>query len=214
VVDGQPAQFEIVYGHRRCQACLEEGVPVNAEVVEVMTDLELFEAMARENRGRKNLSAYEQGVMYQDALKKGLYSSARKMEDALNLNHSDCTRALQLAKLPITVIKAFASPLDLQYRWAGQLAEAMQKDPEGLLLNAKKMATDRGALSATEVFQQLIAKPGTKAKQTLEIVVAGKKLAALRHGPKGRAVLEFETDVLRPDKSDDLITLIKNFLAN
>lgn len=156
VVDGQPEFFEIVFGHRRFQACVEESLKVNAVIVDHMTDLELFEAMERENRGRKNLSAWEQGMMYQDALKKGLYPSARKLEEALNLNHSDCTRALQLAKLPKAVVNAFATPLDLQVRWSKYLTDAMQKDPDIVLSRAATLSKMNPRPSASDVFKELV----------------------------------------------------------
>ncbi len=213
VVDGQPEHFEIVYGHRRYQACLEEGLKVNAVIVDRMTDVQLFEAMERENRGRKNLSAWEQGMMYQDALKKGLYASARKMEDALNLNHSDCARALQLAKLPMTVVQAFESPLDLQVRWAKHLTDALQKDPEGLLANAREITKNRNGKSPSEVFDGLIGKPSSTMSDVQEISVAGKKLALFKVGPKGRVVLEFEPGALKPQKHAELVALVSKLLA-
>src|ERR1035437_3209502 len=130
VVDGQPPKYEIVFGHRRHHACLELGLMVNAVIVEEMNDRALFEAMDRENRGRKNLSAWEQGRVYDEAIKKGLYSSGRNLEEALGLNHSDVVRALQLAKLPKEVVDSFATPLDLQVRWAKPLADSLQRDPD------------------------------------------------------------------------------------
>ena len=59
VFDGQTPIYEIAFGHRRHRACLELGLAVQAVVVDRMDDRTLFEAMDRENRGRKNLSAWE-----------------------------------------------------------------------------------------------------------------------------------------------------------
>ena len=204
VVDGQPASYEIVFGHRRYQACIDAGLKVNAVIVDHMTDVELFEAMERENRGRKNLSAWEQGMMYQDALKKGLYSSARKLEEALNVNHSDCTRALQLAKLPEVVIKAFETPLDLQVRWAKPLTDAIQKDPDSMLAVAKRIALDRKGLSPQEIFERLIGKPTPLPNKSEEVLVAGKRVATFKMGTGGRAVLEFEPGSVKPEKQSQL----------
>jgi ParB family chromosome partitioning protein len=214
VVDGQPEEFEIVFGHRRFQACVEAGLKVNAVIVDHMTDLELFEAMERENRGRKNLSAWEQGMMYQDALKKGLYSSARKLEDALNLNHSDCARALQLAKLPEALVRAFESPLDLQVRWAKPLTDAMQKDPDSLLAAARKIASDRNGLSPLEIFERLVGKSAQQANEVQEIMVLGKRVATFKTGSTGRAVIEFEAGSLKPGKQNQLVAMIGKFLAS
>jgi ParB family chromosome partitioning protein len=186
VIDGQSAQYEIVYGHRRYQACLEEGLKVNAIVVDKMEDRYLFEAMERENRGRKDLSAWEKGMMYQSAIDRNLYGeinskgvvdkqiSARGLAAQLNLNQSDLSRSLQLAKLPEEVVKAFVTPLDLQVRWAKDLTDAMQKDPESLLANARQIAANRSGLSATQVFEKLISK-SIKASDSHEILVGGKK---------------------------------------
>ena len=67
--------FELIFGHRRHRACLELGIPVLAAVEEA-SDVSLFEQMERENRGRKNLSAWEQGGIIRKRLDEGLYTAA------------------------------------------------------------------------------------------------------------------------------------------
>ena len=210
VVDGQPELYEIVFGHRRYQACKEEGLPVNAVIADAMTDLELFEAMERENRGRKNLSAWEQGKMYQDALDKGLYPSARKLEEALNVNHSDCARALQLAKLPLSVITAFQTPLDLQVRWAKPLGDALEKNPDVLLANAEAISEERkgGAeLVASEVFARLVGLEVAKAVS--KVIKVGSKSFTVTE-KAGQVSYQFEK--LEKSKRDQIETLIKGVL--
>ena len=212
VVDGQPPQYEIVFGHRRHQACLELGLTVNAVIVEEMNDRALFEAMDRENRGRKNLSAWEQGRMYAEAIKKGLYSSGRNLEEALGLNHSDVVRALQLAKLPKEVVDAFATPLDLQVRWAKPLADALQRDPDVVLVRAREITKNRSELNAAQVFECLIGKDEKLAPEEIQISAHGRKVATLRTGSKGRVVIEFEIDVLPANKRPAFAKLITEFL--
>lgn len=213
LVDGQPVGFEIVFGHRRHQACLELGLLVSAVVVDDMDDRALFEAMDRENRGRKNLSAWEQGRMYDEAIKKGLYPSIRRLEEALGVNHSDAVRAVQLSKLPKEVVSAFATPLDLQVRWSKPLADALQRDPDGVLARAKEAGKKRGSLDATEVFELLVGTAPKPAPKEIDILAAGKKLATVRTGPKGRAFVEFEAGVLPVEKHEALAKLLKEFLT-
>jgi len=213
VVDGQPAEFEIVFGHRRHQACLELGLPVSAVVVEGMTDQALFEAMDRENRSRKNLSAWEQGRMYDDAVKKGLYPSMRRLEEALGVNHSDAVRAVQLAQLPKEAVAAFATPLDLQYRWSKPLTDAMGRDPDAFLARAKDAAKKRGTLAASEVFELLVGRPTKSAPIEFVVSAAGKKAATLKAGLKGRAMVEFEPGALSPDRFEELRKLLSTFLG-
>lgn len=133
-----PPEFEVVFGHRRHRACLELGLPVLA-MVEALSEQDLFVQMERENRNRADLSAWEQGAMYAKALDGGLYPSNRQLAAAIGRDVGDVGKALALARLPKVVIDAFATPLDLQFRWAKPLSDAQQRDPELLLTRAKSL---------------------------------------------------------------------------
>ena len=147
--------YELVFGHRRHRACLELGLPLQAMVSD-MSDQALFEAMERENRARKNLSAWEQGTMYKRALDEGLYPSQRRLADALGVDVSLVSKSLSLARLPQAIVGAFASPLDIQFRWAQPLAEALQKDPEAMLARAAAVSGQGAGLPAAQVLQALV----------------------------------------------------------
>jgi ParB family chromosome partitioning protein len=211
VFDGETPSYEIVYGHRRYQACLELGLPVNAVVVERMSDTELFAEMDRENRARKNLSAWEQGRMYDDALKSGLFSSVRKLSESLGVNLSDASRAIQLAKLPKEVIGAFASPLDLQVRWAKPLADALQADPDGVLARARTLAKAREGLGAGEVCDRLIGKGASAQPTSVAVHAGGKQVAELKLGSKGRAAVEIFPGMLKPERHDEFVKHLASF---
>jgi ParB family chromosome partitioning protein len=59
------------------------------------------------------------------------------MTDSLGISHTSIQLALVLADLPLAVVEAFATTLDLQYRWGKCLTEALQRDPEGILARAE-----------------------------------------------------------------------------
>jgi ParB family chromosome partitioning protein len=212
VFDGQTPTHEIVFGHRRHQACLELGMPVNALLVDDMDDKSLFEAMDRENRGRKNLSPWEQGRMYDQAIRQGLYPSLRRLSESLGVNVSDASRAVQLAKLPREIVAAFASPLDLQVRWSKPLGDALQRDPEGVLQRARECAALAGPRHPGDVVARLVGLPAQQAAQELVIMSGKKRLAVLRADAKGRAVVEIEPGVLPPDRREELAATLKDFL--
>lgn len=149
-------KYEVVFGHRRARACQELGLPVLAVVVEAMSDLTLFAEMDRENRQRADLSAWEQGVMYERALTEGLFPSQRKLAEALGIDVSNAGKCLALARLPGAVINAFKSPLDIQLRWGGKLAKAFESDPDGLVQRAKAISKLEVRPKASEVFERLI----------------------------------------------------------
>jgi ParB family chromosome partitioning protein len=147
--------YEIVFGHRRHRACQELGLPVLA-LIEPVDDQTLFVNMERENRSRKNLSAWEQGCMYARALDQGLYASNRQLASAIGRDLGDVGKALSLARLPESVVNAFASPLDLQFRWAKPLGDVQQRDPEGLLRRASEVRARALQIGPKAVFDFLV----------------------------------------------------------
>lgn len=155
-----PGEYELVFGHRRHRACLELGLDV-LTLIEELDDAELFCQMDRENRARAALSPWEAGTTYARALDEGLFPSARKLAEAASIDLSQLGKALVLAKLPIDVIAAFPSPLDLQYRWATLLSQAIQKDPELILLRAKELRAAKENLNASQVLVRLLEGGGT-----------------------------------------------------
>lgn len=208
--------YEIVFGHRRHRACLELGLPVQAVVAEV-DDKGLFEAMERENRARKNLSAWEQGMMYRRALDSGLYASQRKLAESIGVDLALISKSLALARLPEAVIEAFPSPLDVQFRWAQPLSEALQRDPEGLVARAKALIAQRKTLSAKQVLDVLLnTDPGVLNRSTppaeLRIGKAGQG-AVLGRDAAGRAMLRFDAGVLTPERERALLEWLHGALT-
>ena len=208
--------YELVFGHRRHRACLELGLPLQAMVSE-MSDQALFEAMERENRSRKNLSAWEQGTMYRRALDEGLYPSQRRLAESLGVDVSLVSKSLSLARLPEAVIGAFASPLDIQFRWAQPLAEALQKDPEAMLARAAKLKGQGAGLAAVQVLKALIDPEdgkGLNRSTPAETVIKGAagKRAVVSRDPHGGVRIQFGPGVLSSESESELKAFIQGLL--
>jgi ParB family chromosome partitioning protein len=177
IVHSETGEFEVVFGHRRHRACLELGIDVLA-VVESITDQALFQEMDRENRLRADLRPYEQGLMYKRALDEKLFPSLSKLAESIGAQKSNVSTAITIASLPDAVLNAFASPLDIQYRWGGPLAEIFSTDPDLVLSRSIALAQQRSSgvtVQATEVFKALVG-TGTDGSKTASHVVehAGK----------------------------------------
>lgn len=196
-------RFELVYGSRRTRACLELGLPVRAVVDENVDDQQLYVQMQRENRGRSNLSAWEQGVSYHKALNEGLFPSARRLAEQIGLDHSNVAKALRVAELPQEVVGAFRSPVDIQFRWAVALDKAYQQDPDAVLSAARLLAGRSPKPAAAEVFRSLTeavsVKGKPKAKEAVQAfaIAAGKK-GVIRAGKGGAVTVELPRGVLPP----------------
>jgi ParB family chromosome partitioning protein len=205
--------FEIVYGHRRHRACLELGIPVLSHV-EPATDEELFVAMDRENRARQNLSAWEQGSMYRRALDEGLYPSMRKLADGVGVDLALVSKSVALARLPAAVIDAFPNPTQIQFRWGPALAEALQKDPDGVLRRAKKLKGEPPALAA-QVFEALLREEGVLNGSTpkpTQLRAEGKQVASIAQDAKGRVTVRIEAGVLNEKQREQLERQLKALL--
>lgn len=213
---GGAAQWEIIFGHRRHRACLELGLPVLSMIQQDMGDADLFVQMERENREREDLSAWEQGVMYQRALELGLFPSAKQMAAAIDRDVGNISRALALAKLPEDVVRAFGSPLNLQFRWASPLRDAHQRDPERLLEMSRELTMREVRLAPAAVFAMLTEAPDAAPKAQKKDVewkdASGQLVARLAFDRKGRGLLSFESpmDLAQREK---LLKLLDDLLS-
>lgn len=205
-------RYEVIFGHRRHQACLDLGLPVLA-LIEPLDDATLFVEMDRENRQRKDLRPYEIGAMYAKALDAGLFPSARKLAEAVGIDLSQLGKSLALARLPVDVLDAFPSRLDVQYRWVSDLVNALQRDPDGVLQRSKELQVLKPQLQASDVFRRLIEGGGTvplPSKQRHEERFEGKA------GQTGKMVFDVKKSSLRIDLENidsKLLPAIKSALA-
>lgn len=226
-VEAAPIEYEIVFGHRRHRACLELGIPVLA-MIEDTTDQRLFVDMDRENRQQARLSPWEQGTMYANALDKGLFPSNTQLAAAIGRDASDIGKALSVVRLPSAVIAAFESPIDIQFRWAKPLNEALLADPDVVIERAKNLAKNKKKrVTAKESFEILTGllpfedqdfeTPATHkspaAMQKIKVGKQGKTGAVLSVDGKGLAHIRFKVE-LADDRRQALANLIENFLAS
>ena len=217
---GVLTEFEIIFGSRRHRACLELGLPVLAMIVDATDDVSMFIEMERENRNREDLTPWEQATAYAMALREGIFSSARAMSIALNVDEGNVSKLLTMAKLPLTIVEAFPSALDLQYRWVAPLVDFIKRDPETILDRARQIKTKRQEViheggvpeKANKVFSQLTAEPDLAAtKKSLEIRVEGSKGASFKSTDSGIATIRF-SDTLSEAQQAMLIGLVETFL--
>ena len=217
---GVLTEFEIIFGSRRHRACLELGLPVLAMIVDATDDVSMFIEMERENRNREDLTPWEQATAYAMALREGIFSSARAMSIALNVDEGNVSKLLTMAKLPSTIVEAFPSALDLQYRWVASLVDFIKRDPETILDRARQIKVQRQKVireggvpeKANKVFSQLTAEPDlVVTKKSLEIRVEGSKGASFKSTDSGIATIRF-SDTLSEAQQAMLIGLVETFL--
>lgn len=207
IADGRGAEggarYEIVFGHRRHRACLDLGLPVLA-VVEDLNDAGLFVQMERENRGRENLSAWEQGRMYLRAIEEGLFPSNVKLAAAIGRDPSDIGKAVRAAKLPLEVTSAFPSPTAIQFRWVADLERAFREHETKVLSTARELGRMSPRPLAGDVFTALTAPLRQKGvgpshpSRELDFGPLGR--GAIRQDKQGRTVVELPPGALTMER--------------
>lgn len=207
-----PGEFEIVFGHRRHQACLQLGIPVSA-IVDEANDKELFQAMDRENRAREDLSPYEQGEMYRRALDEGLYPSLRSLASELGVDPGNASKAISIARLPSEILAAFESPTQIQYRWGQELIAAMQKDPEGVMSRAKAIRFSAKQLPPAEALERLLGKAKPTKPDVKEFKVRGRAVGNISRKADGSVALSLKPGVLNEDAFARFRASIEDLIA-
>lgn len=191
-LDDSGAAYEIIFGERRNRACLMAGVKVRAIVEEAEDATHNFLKTFRENQGRVNLSPWELGCQIRFGLDQAYFSSQRRAAEEVGRDISDISKALQLASLPAEVIKAFASPLDLQFRHAKLLSDAVSAAREAVLAEAHRIYETGESTQPGKVLAMLLAAaktgvgPSNTKKVEVGIEVHGQHIGQLVADNEGR----------------------------
>lgn len=169
-------EYEIVYGHRRHRACLEADKLVSVVVAKNMSDKQLFCEMERENQFRKNISAYEQGIIYKKVMDVGMYESAAALAKDVEVAKSSVSRALALINFPHEVISAFYNPTEIQFRWVDGLKKSLETNSMKVIEEAKMVTTEIIKQPANVVFFRLTHAVSAKPKPKDKLLKVGIKL--------------------------------------
>lgn len=158
-------RYEVICGARRHYAISwlrANNYPNFRYLIEVrdLSDEEAFRLADIENRDREDLSDYERARDYAQAL--DLYYGGRQkaMAERLEVSEAWLSRFLQLARLPETIVRAFATLRDVKELHARAL-KPLLAEPESearVLAAAEALAELQGqgaALAAPEVINRL-----------------------------------------------------------
>ncbi|MGB7184457.1 MAG: ParB/RepB/Spo0J family partition protein [Burkholderiaceae bacterium] len=206
--DGGPDKYEVIFGHRRLQACRDAGVKVLA-LIQDATDEEMFAMMVRENNEREDLSAYEEAISYKKALDEGLYKSQHAMSAAIGVSQGRISQVMAITKLPPTVLTLFSSPTNVQYRWAMELVTLLDSDRAQVMASAKDLKGSGARLSDKAIFDVLVSR---KSPTKVGIKVNGKTQATLVNDANVVKVT-FAKNVLTVSQTEQLAQLLEQFLV-
>ena len=179
-VEGDPAHdYEVIAGTRRHWSIswLRSHSYPDMKFVAQVADLDdeaAFRLADLENRARKDVSDLERARNYAAALKAHYGNNLTRMAERLKLSKGWLSKMLKVARIPDTVIEAFASPAEVQLKPAYPLAQALDDKERATAIKraagaiAKEQAALRKsgepALPSSEVIARLLAAGQEKAK--------------------------------------------------
>jgi ParB family chromosome partitioning protein len=124
--EGGENLYELVYGHRRLQACQDLGLLVLASIRDEITDIDAILVAEHENMHRVDPSALELGRNYRKHLDAKRFPSVRQMADTMGVSHTWANKCLCLADLPHEILDAFPDPHAIQAAMGVKLAHAVE----------------------------------------------------------------------------------------
>ena len=134
--EGWQGSYELIFGHQRWQACRELGIPLLA-VFDEIGDRELLVHFAAEHLNKVERFPWRFGTACRRALSEGLYPSARKLGEALDVPLMDLGMAMKLSALPLPVRQLFHR-VDMSWAVSRRLVDRFERDPEGTLRAAER----------------------------------------------------------------------------
>jgi ParB family chromosome partitioning protein len=154
VSDG--ATYELIYGGRRLRACSELGLSIRAVVLQAtISERDCFLLAEAENRARKDMSPYEQGRSYAEALSSGVFASQRKLAETIGVSHTWVSQSLAVAGLPEEIIACCSSTAEIGFRDAKAIAEAMAQDPDEIMARARALSAQGIRLKPAKLLDAL-----------------------------------------------------------
>ncbi len=209
ITDDPDADYEVIYGHRRLQACRDAGFDVLA-VIQPATDHELYALMVRENNAREDLSAFEEAVSYKKALDEGLYPNQQRLADAIGVSQGRISQVLAITKVPNSIVELFSSPLNFQYRWAHDILGVMRERRPEVMAVAKSLKGQTG-LTDRVILDALLMAPSPAPAVKMPITVAGKSVGSITADDKGLKVT-LPQQSLSAEQVSNLKTAIERIL--
>lgn len=205
IADDPKFDYEIASGHRRHQACLETGQPLHA-IIKDMTDEELVTEMFFENHRREDPSAFEMAFFFKRLLASGIYSSLRKLAEAVDMDHAEMVRMLNITEIPADVLDAFTDKREIRVYWAPKILGAIKQNAKAVRVRAAELAGKN--LPAKRVFDAIVDRP--KTVDTYNLSIDG-KIYAKKRLVDGKPAIVF-TSLVTQEQIEMLTKVIESHL--
>lgn len=153
VVPSGDGFFTWVIGSLRWRACLELGLPVLAVIDDQVS---LPQAVIELDASNADASLIERGQLYASALDAGLFPSNRRLAQAVARDLSELVTAVDLARLPDSVLACFDDPRTISLSAAKRLRTECARDPQRAFARATTHMSAGRAMRTAEAVRYFL----------------------------------------------------------
>ncbi|UJJ60589.1 ParB/RepB/Spo0J family partition protein [Rhodanobacter denitrificans] len=157
--------YEIIYGYRRWQVCLQDSLPLLAIVFETLTDEEAMVLQYYENQSREDPSIVELGRQAADWLKEAGYGNRDKVAKLLSVSPQYVSNLALIGTLPDELMDVHPDVQTISFRSARILATMQRDNAKGLherLQQLRRKVPIPSPAEATAFLVAATAKPAPK----------------------------------------------------
>jgi ParB family chromosome partitioning protein len=215
VEGGGDIKYEIICGARRFWTSQYLGWKYFVEIRE-LSDEEAFRLSDIENRAREDISDYERALDYKNALTH-YYQNQIQMASRLEVSPSWLSRYLDIADLPVEIVKAYRDITEIKVMHARKLKPFLTGSSEKLnrenILNKAKELTDSG-YEGSKIISELLSVVKTKVKRNRAKTIHTSKNGLVKMQIQKRKDKKIELLIDKDDKckKEDILALFNTLL--
>lgn len=184
-------KYEVVFGRRRHEACLQLNIPFVAIRKNLSNVEEALIFQETENRERKDISNYSNAILYKKLLEDGVFKNEKDLSDKLGISLSKVYDIMAYSKIPTELVKLIPDIHKLSNSLALKVVSILKDSPQ-LRLNLLKVASQIGStITSPAKLEASLIDPKDNKKENYVIKAKsyksslGKKLFTFKINHKG-----------------------------
>ena len=217
-------KYEIIFGRRRHQACLNLEKPFLVILKKDMTFQEALSCQHSENKCRDDVSPYSDSIIYKKVLDSGLFKNQKELACNLNISKQTLSDILSFTKIPKDLLKLIPNPHALSISMAKKIVSLVDSNEEYLnvlINNASLIGNKITSVNALEKLCSTQYKDPTRSiddnvnlKAKVFSSDMGTKLFSFKTNSKGSPTIVVNKQILDYVNTDDICDHLIQFFCN
>jgi ParB family chromosome partitioning protein len=211
-------EYEVIFGRRRYQACLQLNVPFLVIKKNINTVAEAISFQEAENRVRRDVSNYSNAILYKRLIEDNVFKNEKEISEKLGISLSRLYDIMAYSKIPNDIVNQLPSIHTLSNNLALKIVSLLKQFPKKRQ-EMELIASEIGKTitSPTNLEIRLLSDKKDKKRQLLEkprIYKSdiGDKLFTLKTNQRGALCLELNRKTLPFLDYEKLCKFLKSYL--